>query len=87
MGLHVRSGVAEFVPDVNKHYRKPDISIDMSMEAWAGYFVGDITLDALLVRKDVKASDKGRVKSFFSLFDQVHPSKAALIPASALQQR
>jgi alkyl sulfatase BDS1-like metallo-beta-lactamase superfamily hydrolase len=85
MGLHVRSGVAEFVPDVNKHYRKPDISIDMSMEAWAGYFVGDITLDALLDRSDVKASDKGRVKGFFSLFDQVHPSKAALIPASALQ--
>jgi alkyl sulfatase BDS1-like metallo-beta-lactamase superfamily hydrolase len=85
MGLHVRSGVAEFVPDVNKHYRKPDVSIDMSMEAWAGYFVGDITLDALLDRSDVKASDKGRVKGFFSLFDQVHPSKAALIPASALQ--
>jgi alkyl sulfatase BDS1-like metallo-beta-lactamase superfamily hydrolase len=85
MGLHVRSGVAEFVPDVDTHYRKPDISIDMSMEAWAGYFVGDITLDALLDRSDVKASDKGRVKGFFSLFDQVHPSKAALIPASALQ--
>ncbi len=87
MGLHVRSGIAEFVPDVSKHYRKPDISIDMSMEAWAGYYVGDITLDALLDRKDVKASDKVRVKSFFSLFDQVHPSKAALIPASTLQQR
>ena len=87
MGLHVRSGVAEFVPDVSKHYREPDISIDMSMEAWAGYFVGDITLDALLGRKDVKASNKIRVKSFFSLFDQVHPSKAALIPASTLQQR
>ena len=87
MGLHVRSGIAEFVPDVSKHYRKPDISIDMSMEAWAGYYVGDITLDALLDRKDVKASDKVRVKSFFSFFDQVHPSKAALIPASTLQQR
>ena len=85
MGLHVRSGVAEFVPDVRKHFRKPDISINMSMEAWAGYFVGDITLDALLGRKDVKASNKGKVKGFFSLFDQVHPSKAALIPASALQ--
>ncbi len=85
MGLHVRSGVAEFVPDVSKHFRKPDISIHMSMETWAGYFVGDITLDALLERKDVKAGNKGKVKGFFSLFDQVHPSKAALIPASALK--
>jgi len=87
MGLHVRSGVAEFVPDVSKHYRKPDISIDMSMEAWAGYYVGDITLSAFLERNDVKSSDKGKVKDFFRLFDQVHPSKAALIPASTLQQR
>lgn len=86
MGLHVRSGVAEFVSDVSKHYRKPDISIDMSMEAWAGYFVGDITLDALLEREDVKTSNKDQVKAFFSLFDQVHPSKASLIPASILRQ-
>ena len=84
MGLHVRSGVAEFVPDVAKHFREPDISIHMSMEAWAGYFVGDITLNELLDRKDVTASNKGRVKDFFVLFDQVHPSKAALIPASAM---
>jgi len=84
MGLHVRSGVAEFVPDVTKHFREPDISIHMSMEAWAGYFVGDITLGELLERKDVKVSSKGRVKDFFLLFDQVHPSKAALIPASAM---
>jgi alkyl sulfatase BDS1-like metallo-beta-lactamase superfamily hydrolase len=86
MGLHVRSGVAEFVPDVSKHFRKPDVSVRMSMEAWAGYFVGDITLDALLEREDVEADDKKRVKDFFSLFDQVHPSKAGLIPASALKQ-
>ena len=87
MGLHVRSGVVEFVPDVGEHFREPDISINLSMEAWAGYFVGDITLDALLDREDVKASSKDRVKSFFSLFDQVHPSKAALIPASTLHGR
>ncbi len=87
MGLHVRSGIAEFVPDVSKHYRKSDISIKMSMEAWAAYFVGDITLDTLLERKDVKTSNKDKVKTFFTMFDQVHPSKAALIPASALSQR
>jgi alkyl sulfatase BDS1-like metallo-beta-lactamase superfamily hydrolase len=83
MGLHVRSGVAEFVPDITKHFRKPDISVRMSMAAWAGYFVGDITLNELLERKDVGASNKDSVKDFFILFDQVHPSKAALIPASA----
>ncbi len=86
MGLHVRSGVAEFVPDVSKHIRKSDITISMSMDAWGSYFVGDINLGQLLEREVVKVSDKARVKRFFSLFDQVHPSKAALIPASDLQK-
>ena len=84
MGLHVRSGVAEFVPDVATHYREPDVSITMSMEAWAGYFVGDITLDELLERNDVKTSNKDKVKTFFNFFDQVHPSKTTLIQASTI---
>jgi alkyl sulfatase BDS1-like metallo-beta-lactamase superfamily hydrolase len=83
MALHVRGGVAEFVPDISKHYHKSDISISMPMDAWAGYYIGDITLDDLLAKKDVKISDRKKVKAFFKLFDQVHPSKAALIPPSA----
>ena len=83
MALHVRGGVAEFVQDVSKHSRKSDFSISMPMEAWAAYYVGDITLDELLSHKGVKASDTRKVKAFFSMFDQVHPSKAALIAPSA----
>lgn len=86
MGLHVRSGVAEFVQDISKYSRKPDMSISMSMEAWGAYYVGDITLDELLERGDVKTDSKSKVQQFFSLFDQVHPSKTALIPASASHQ-
>jgi hypothetical protein len=73
------------VPSISQYAQKPDVTIKLSMDAWAGYFVGDITLDALVTREDVKVSDKAAVTSFFSMFDQVHPSKAALIPASALQ--
>ena len=82
-GMHVRSGVADFVPDASKHYRKPDISIDMSMDAWTGYYVGDITPGDLLTREDDEPSNKEKVRAFFSLFDQVHPSKTALIAPSA----
>ncbi len=83
MALHVRGGVAEFVPDASKYYRKSDINISLPMDAWAGYYVGDITLDDLLARADVKPSNKEKVRAFFSLFDQVHPSKTALIAPSA----
>ena len=85
MALHVRGGVAEYVPDVKKHYRNSDLSISMPIEAWAAYYVGDTSLDDLLARKDVKVSSKEEVKAFFSMFDQVHPSKMALIPPSAGQ--
>lgn len=33
MGLHVRSGVAEFVPDASTYSRKADISIDLTLKA------------------------------------------------------
>ena len=85
MALHVRGAVAEFVPDASKYYRKSDINISLPMAAWAGYYVGDITLDDLLAREDVKPSNKEKVRAFFSLFDQVHPSKTALIAPSATQ--
>lgn len=85
MALHVRGGVAEFVPDASKYYREPDISIDMSLDAWASYYVGDTTLAQLLDRKDVKSSDKSQVGAFFSMFDQVHASKALLIAPSDIK--
>ena len=85
MALHVRGGVAEFVPDVNKYSHKSDLSINMPIDAWAAYYVGDITLDDLLARKDVKSSDNKKVKAFFNMFDQVHPSKTALIAPSTIR--
>ena len=57
----------------------------MPLEAWASYYVGDITLAGLLERPDVKCSDKQQVQAFFSLFDQVHASKALLIAPSEIK--
>jgi hypothetical protein len=86
MTLHLRGAVAEIVPDASKYYRQPDFGISMPMAAWAGYYVGDITLDALLDRDDVKCSDRQQVKEFLSLFDQVHGSKALLIAPSDIKR-
>ena len=85
MALHVRGAVAEFVPDVSVYYRPSDISITMPMDAWASYYVGDIELAQLLSRKDVNSSDAKDVAAFFSLFDQVHASKALLIAPSDIK--
>jgi len=85
MALHVRGGVAEFIPDTSKYLRKADMSITMPLEAWAGYYVGDITLAQLLQHKDVKTSNREQVAAFFSMFDQVHASKALLITPADLK--
>lgn len=85
MALHVRGGIAEFVPDASKYYRKSDLSISLPIDAWASYYVGDITLTELLGRKDVKSSNVKDVTAFFSLFDQVHASKALLIAPSDIK--
>jgi len=85
MALHVRGGIAEFVPDVSRYYRKSDISISMPMDDWASYYVGDIALTELLKRKGVTSSNVKGVNAFFSMFDQVHASKAMLIAPSTIR--
>ncbi|WP_418642851.1 alkyl sulfatase dimerization domain-containing protein [Vibrio chaetopteri] len=82
MGLHVRSGVAEFVSDINQYARAPDTNLALTKRAWGEYFMGEISLGELLKHKDVKTDDNNRVNNFFLLFDQVAPSKTQLIPAS-----
>ena len=85
MGLHVRGGVAEFVPDLAGYFRKPGLSISMPLDAWASYYVGDMPLDQFLARKDVKSSNVESVKAFFTMFDQVHASKALLLAPSDIK--
>ena len=80
MALHVRNGIAEFIADARQYQRQPDLDISMPLDAWASYYVGDITLAALLEREDVHGSDRQQLAAFFAMFDQVHPGKAMLVP-------
>ena len=38
-GLHVRRGIAEFVPGPDKYLRKPDIAIAMDGDTWAKLYL------------------------------------------------
>ncbi len=80
MGLHVRNSVAEFIPDVAKHYRKPDVKIELPHKAWADYYVGNITLDDLLKRDGVKTDDAEALRRFFGLVDTANRKRFQLLP-------
>jgi len=84
MALHVRSGVAEFIADVSQYARPSDVDVEMTMDAWAKYYVGEIDLDQLLVRDDVNAANRDNVRAFFMLFDQMHESMTFLVAPSSV---
>jgi alkyl sulfatase BDS1-like metallo-beta-lactamase superfamily hydrolase len=84
MALHVRSGIAEFIADVSQYVRQSDVNVEMSMDAWARYYVGETNLDQLLARDDVNASNRDKLRAFFMLFDQMHESKTFLVAPSSV---
>jgi hypothetical protein len=46
VGLHVRRGIAEFLPEPDKYLRKPDIAIAMDGDTWAKLYLNQTDLKA-----------------------------------------
>ncbi|MDJ0510145.1 MAG: alkyl sulfatase dimerization domain-containing protein [Crocosphaera sp.] len=44
VGLHIRRGVAEFLPDPANYSRQPDIEVSMNSETWAKLYLNQTTL-------------------------------------------
>jgi alkyl sulfatase BDS1-like metallo-beta-lactamase superfamily hydrolase len=82
-GLHVRKGIAEFVPDPNGHYKQADISFSIDPKTWAALYLNATTLDEAAKSGGVKMT-KGimeDLKSVMDLFDKFDPAKNFTIPA------
>jgi len=71
MGLDLRQGVVEFIPDLGRYYKKPDLTLTLDRTSWGEIFTGAKTvkelLDAGAVTVDGSREDAIR---FFSVFDQ-----------------
>lgn len=69
--LHVRRGVCEFVREPGP-LRAADLSLKLSHEAWADFYLGLKTLESLLGEGRALVGDRAAVVEFFDLFDTPH---------------
>jgi alkyl sulfatase BDS1-like metallo-beta-lactamase superfamily hydrolase len=79
--LHIRNGMAEYVPDLDKHYRKEDARITADKEIFAKYFRGEINADEFLAKAKLK--NEGNAKDLLAIFDiyqerMLYPEESSL---------
>ncbi len=80
-GLHIRRGVAEFLPDPAGHYRQPDVVVSISGESWAKLYLNQSGLASLVDAGEANVT-LGELKSaaaLLDLFDTFEPSKNVTI--------
>jgi alkyl sulfatase BDS1-like metallo-beta-lactamase superfamily hydrolase len=81
-GLHIRRGIAEFLSDPDAHYHSPDVVVLLSGESWAGLYVNQTDLAALVDAGKAKIM-KGDLKSaaaLLDLFDVFVPTRNFTVP-------
>jgi len=81
VALHVRGGIAEYVPVPADHYRKSDFVLKMDSETWAGLYLSSVSLtDAIDSGKVKLTGDQGEITQIFDMFDKFNPAKNYTIP-------
>ena len=81
VALHVRRGMAEYVPVPADHYRKSDFVLKLNSKTWAGLYLSALSLtDAIDSGKVQLTGDKGGIKQVFDMFDKFKPSQNYMVP-------
>ena len=82
VALHVRRGVAEFIPVPADYYRDADYVLKLDSETWAGLYLSAVGLnDAMTAGKaELAKGDRTEVNALFNLFDKFAPSKNFKVP-------
>lgn len=81
VALHVRRGIAEYIPVPSDYYRKSDYSIKMDSESWAALYLSSVTLDKAISSGKVKVEGKQKeLGTIFDLFDKFKPTKNYVVP-------
>ncbi|MFT3812164.1 MAG: alkyl sulfatase dimerization domain-containing protein [Acidovorax sp.] len=73
VGLHVRNGIAEFLPEPSRHVRQADIALAVDAAAWAQLYVNPADFAALVQSGRVLVT-QGRLEdaaAVFALFDRL----------------
>lgn len=87
VGLHVRRGVAEYVPDFATYYRKPDCAISLDGATFAKLYLNMIDLAGAVNASDAKitAGTQAEVAALLDLFDKFEPARNVTVPVGSVE--
>ena len=81
VALHVRRGIAEYIPVPADYFRKSDYVLKLDSETWAGLYLSAVSLnDAIDSGKVNLEGNKGEIAQIFDMFDRFKPAKNYMVP-------
>ncbi len=82
VGLHVRRGIAEFVPDFSNYNREPDLVVALDGKTFAKLYLNSIEFHAAVESGAAKVirGKEGEVAALLELFDKFNPAANVTIP-------
>jgi alkyl sulfatase BDS1-like metallo-beta-lactamase superfamily hydrolase len=81
VALHVRRGIAEYIPVPADYFRKSDYVLKLDSETWAGLYLSGVSLeDAIDSGKVQLKGDNGEMVKIFDMFDKFKPTKNFMVP-------
>jgi len=81
VALHVRRGIAEFVPVPADHYKPTAFTVKLDTETWADLYLSEISLSDAIEQGKVKLTgDAEAAQQLFAVFDLFEPTKNYRVP-------
>jgi alkyl sulfatase BDS1-like metallo-beta-lactamase superfamily hydrolase len=82
VGLHVRRGVAEFLPEPAKYFRPADLALSMDGPTWARLYLNQSAIGDEIKSGKVKVThgDAAAAERVMGLFDRFEPARNVTIP-------
>ena len=81
VALHVRRGVAEYIPVPADYYRKSDFILKLDSKAWTGLYLSSVSLKDVVDSGTVQLKgNKGDMAEIFDMFDKFQPAKNYTVP-------
>ena len=76
VALHIRGGVAEFVPEPSNYLKKSDYILQLDRTTWASVYLGtaDMAEEIQSQKVEVTKGDETELVALFELFDKFNPA-------------
>ncbi len=80
--LHIRRGVAEFIPEPSAYLKKADYVLELDGNTWASVYLGSSDIEKEIQSGNVKVTtgNKAEVTTLFDLFDKLNPADNYKVP-------